>query len=103
MTTRFLFRGALAILLGTIFGCAAGPPPREIAEARLAIQDARNAGADQRAPREYDAAAGHYNVAQKTWERTKDPVVTAHWARLAEAEARQAQALADLAVAQENL
>ena len=43
--------------------CSAGPPPREIAEARLAVQDAKNANADQLATREYDAAIAHLRIA----------------------------------------
>ena len=103
MKTKPIPWGILATFLLAVFGCSAGPPPREIAEARLAIQDAKNAGADQRAPREYDAATGHYNVAQTTWDHTKDASASAHWARLSEAEARQAQAIAELGAAQESL
>src|SRR5712692_1123898 len=103
MKTKPILWGLLAVCGLGLLACSAGPPPREIAEARLAIQDAKNAGADQRAPREYDAATGHYNVAQSTWERNRDARTAAHWARLAEAEARQAQSIADLAVAEENL
>ncbi len=81
--------------------CAAGPPPQDIAEARLALQDAKNAGADQRATREYDAAVAHFNVAQSTWTSQKDAVASAHWARLAQAEAKQAQYVAEAAAAQD--
>jgi outer membrane protein OmpA-like peptidoglycan-associated protein len=79
---------ALAVLAAA---CSAGPPPREIAEARLAVQDAKNANADQLAAREYDAAIAHLRVAENTWNERKDSPVAAHWARLAEAEARTAQ------------
>jgi outer membrane protein OmpA-like peptidoglycan-associated protein len=103
MKTRPIPRVLFATFLLAVFGCSAGPPPREIAEARLAIQDAKNAGADQRAAREYDAATGHHNVAQSTWDRTKDAGAAAHWARLAEAEARQAQSIAELSAAEESL
>jgi outer membrane protein OmpA-like peptidoglycan-associated protein len=71
--------------------CAAGPPPREIAEARLAVQDAKNANADQFAAREYDSAVAHLRMAESTWDVGKDAPTSAHWARVAEAEARQAQ------------
>jgi outer membrane protein OmpA-like peptidoglycan-associated protein len=90
-----------AALTFTLLSCAAGPPPRDIAEARLALQDAKNAGADQRATREYDAATAHFSVAQSTWSKQKDAVAAAHWARLAQAEARQAQYLSEAAAAQE--
>jgi outer membrane protein OmpA-like peptidoglycan-associated protein len=41
------------------------------------------------------------NVAQSTWNNQKDAVAAAHWARLAQAEARQAQYVAEAAAAQE--
>jgi outer membrane protein OmpA-like peptidoglycan-associated protein len=71
--------------------CSSGPPPREIAEARLAVQDAKNANADQLATREYDAALVHLRMAENTWDARKDAAAAAHWARMAEATARQAQ------------
>jgi len=82
--------------------CSAGPPPQEIARARLAIQDAKSANADQRAARDYDAAVAHFNVAQNTWNEKKDGPTAAHWGRLAEAEARHAQARAELGAAEED-
>ena len=90
-----------------LVGCASAPPPPEIAQARLAIEDARNAGADHIAPRLYDAANAHLNVAQSTWNAHKDAPTAAHWARLAEGEARHAQyrsetQTAEDAVRQEN-
>lgn len=78
-------------LLAAAAACSSGPPPREIAEARLALQDAKNANADQMAAREYDAALAHLRVAESTWNERKDALTAMHWARLAEAEARQAQ------------
>src|ERR1700681_444020 len=102
MRTARLASGLLtAAALSALVSCSAGPPPRDIAEARLALQDAKNAGADQRATREYDAASAHLNVAQSTWNNQKDAVAAAHWARLAQAEARQAQYVAEAAAAQE--
>jgi outer membrane protein OmpA-like peptidoglycan-associated protein len=83
--------------------CASGPPPREIAVARLAVEDARNAGADRLAPRDYDAANAHLGVAQSTWNETKDAAAAAHWARLAEGEARTAQYRAEAQKAEEEL
>jgi outer membrane protein OmpA-like peptidoglycan-associated protein len=79
---------ALALLAA---GCASGPPPREITEARLAVQDAKNANADQLATRDYDAALVHLRMAENTWEARKDAAAAAHWARMAEATARLAQ------------
>ena len=102
MRTRNFSVGLLtAAGLATLLSCSAGPPPRDIAEARLALQDAKNAGADQRATRDYDAAWAHLSVAQSTWDKQKDAVASAHWARLAQAEARKAQYVAEAAAAQE--
>src|SRR5512132_435109 len=78
-------------VLALAAACSSGPPPREIAEARLALQDAKNANADQLAVREYDAALAHLRVAESTWNERKDAPTASHWARLAEGEARQAQ------------
>jgi outer membrane protein OmpA-like peptidoglycan-associated protein len=100
-------RIAAALLAGgaAIFAaaCSAGPPPRDIAEARLALQDAKNSAADQRAPREYDAAVSHFQSAQSIWNDKKDPVLSAHWARMAQAEAKQAQYLSEASIAQEQV
>jgi outer membrane protein OmpA-like peptidoglycan-associated protein len=102
MSARTMVRHFLAAsAVATLLSCAAGPPPRDIAEARLALQDAKNAAADQRAPREYDAAVAHFNVAQSVWEKQKDPALSAHWARMAQAEARRAQYVAESSVAQD--
>jgi outer membrane protein OmpA-like peptidoglycan-associated protein len=91
---------ALAVLIAA---CSSGPPPREIAEARLAVQDAKNTNADQLATREYDAALVHLRMAETTWDAGKDAVASAHWARMAEATARQAQFHAEARNAQEAL
>lgn len=102
MNAREAIRASFLVAATFLFAsCAAGPPPRDIAEARLALQDAKNAGADQRATREYDAAVAHFNVAQSTWANQKDAVAAAHWARLAQAEAKQAQYVAEAAAAQD--
>src|SRR6266545_1996831 len=47
------------------------------------------------------AAVAHFNVAQSSWASRRDAVAAAHWARLAQAEARQAQYVAEAAAAQE--
>jgi outer membrane protein OmpA-like peptidoglycan-associated protein len=89
------------VLLAAAAACSSGPPPREIAEARLALQDAKNANADQIAAREYDAAVAHLRVAENTWNERKDAPTAMHWARLAEGEARQAQYRAEMRTADE--
>ena len=90
-----------AVLLAAAAACSSGPPPREIADARQALQDAKNANADQIAAREYDAALAHLRVAESTWNDRKDGVTATHWARLAEGEARQAQYRAEVRTANE--
>ena len=89
------------VLLAAAAACSSGPPPREIAEARLALQDAKNSNADQIAAREYDAALAHLRVAESTWNERKDAPTAMHWARLAEGEARQAQYRAEARMADE--
>ncbi len=101
--TRFLHWLLAPFAAIALVSCAAGPPPREIAEARLAVQDAKNAGADQRATRQYDAAVAHLNVAQAAWNEKKEAETAAHWARLAEGEARDAQYRAETLKAEEDL
>lgn len=86
-----------------VVACSAGPPPREIAEARLAVQDAKNANADQLATRDYDAALAHLRVAEGSWNDRKDAPTAMHWARLAEGEARQAQYRAEARTVEETL
>jgi outer membrane protein OmpA-like peptidoglycan-associated protein len=104
MTARGFAQGLLVAAAAAFFAaCSAGPPPRDIAEARLALQDAKNAAADQRAVREYDAAVAHFNIAQSVWNDKHDPVLAAHWARMAQAEAHQAQWLAEASLAQEQV
>ncbi|MEO6323796.1 MAG: DUF4398 domain-containing protein, partial [Thermoanaerobaculia bacterium] len=83
------FVSGCAMLLS---GCASrGPEPLEIRDARLAIQDARSAGADQLAPDLVNAAAAHLTTAQNVWRDRGDSGQTIHYARLADSEARNAQ------------
>lgn len=94
-----LFLGVL-----TIQACAApGPPPKELVEARLAIQDAKSANADQRATRTYDSATANLDVANKSWEKDHAASALLHQARLAEAEGRKAQYVAEIQAAEEAI
>ncbi|HLN93669.1 MAG TPA: DUF4398 domain-containing protein, partial [Thermoanaerobaculia bacterium] len=86
-----------------VAGCSSGPPPREIAEARLAVQDAKNASADQLATRDYDAALVNLRMAENTWDARKDAAGAGHWARMAEATARLAQYRAEARSADDAL
>jgi outer membrane protein OmpA-like peptidoglycan-associated protein len=90
-------------LVAVALACSSGPPPQEIGDARLAIQEAKNANADQLATREYENALGHLKLAENTWSSSKDAAASSHWARISEAEARQAQFIADGRNAQDEL
>lgn len=97
---------ASGFLLGilTIAACAApGPPPKELVDARLAVQDAKAAKADQLATHTYDSAAAHLDIANKSWEKDHDASAVLHRARLAEAEARKAQYAAEAQAAEETV
>lgn len=83
--------------------CSAGPPPPQIAEARIALQEAQRARADELATREYDAAARYLSVAESNWNQRQDARTAAHWARRAEAGAREAQYLAEARAAEEAI
>jgi outer membrane protein OmpA-like peptidoglycan-associated protein len=98
--------GVSGVLLGvlTIAACAAPPsPPKELLDARLALQDAQAASADKRATRSYDSAAANLDVANKSWEKDHDASAILHQARLAEAEARKAQFAAEAQAAEEEI
>jgi outer membrane protein OmpA-like peptidoglycan-associated protein len=98
-SSSVLLMGALAVV-----ACAApGPPPKELVDARLAIQDAKTAKADQRATHIYDSAVAHLDVANKSWEKDHDASAILHRARLAEAEARKAQYAAEAQMAEETI
>ena len=94
------------VLLGVlvITACATpGPPPNELVEARLALQDAKAANADTRATRSYDSAAANLDIANKSWDKDHDEAAILHQARLAEAEARKAQYAAETQAAEEAI
>lgn len=98
--------GLSGVLLGvlTIGACAAPPsPPKELLDARLALEDAKVANADKRATRSYDSAAANLNIANKSWEKDHDASAILHQARLAEAEARKAQYAAETQEAEEAI
>ena len=98
--------GMSGVLLGvlTLAACAApGPPPKELVDARLALQDAKAANADKRATRSYDSAAANLDIANKSWEKDHDASAILHQARLAEAEARKAQFAAEAQTAEEEI
>lgn len=98
--------GVSGVLLGVLLiaACAAPPsPPKELLDARLALEDAKVANADKRATRSYDSAAANLNIANKSWEKDHDASAILHQARLAEAEARKAQYEAETQEAEEAI
>lgn len=104
MQNRLWSVSSLFLGVVTMAACAApGPPPKELVEARLAIQDAKSANADQRATRTYDSAAANLDVANKSWEKDHEASALLHQARLAEAEGRKAQYAAELQATEEAI
>jgi outer membrane protein OmpA-like peptidoglycan-associated protein len=96
-------RACIAALALTAAACSAGPPPAQIAQARVAVEEAQRARAEELATREYDAAVRHLSVAESTWEERRDAATAAHWARRAEASAREAQYQAEAKAAEEEI
>lgn len=89
---RASLAGAAAVAFFLLSGCASTKPePLELRDARLAIQDARNAGAHEGAPDLLAAAQAHLTNAENTFKASGDVETSVHYARLAEMEARDAQ------------
>ncbi|MGZ5425725.1 MAG: DUF4398 domain-containing protein, partial [Thermoanaerobaculia bacterium] len=89
---RATLAGAAALALFLLSGCAGTrPEPIELRDARLAIQDARSAGAQEGAPDLLAAAQAHLANAENTFKASGDVEASVHYARLAETEARDAQ------------
>lgn len=104
MQIRIWSVGALLAGVLTIAACAtSGPPPKELIDARIALQDAKSANADQRATRTYDSATGNLDIANRSWEKDHNVSAILHQARLAEAEARNAQYAAEAQAAEEAI
>ena len=102
MRHRMMVASSILVGVVTITACAAPPsPPKELLDARLALQDAKAAKADARATRSYDAAAENLDAANKSWEKDHDASAILHQARVAEAEARKAQYAAETEAAEE--
>jgi hypothetical protein len=62
------FAPVTMLLCALLLGCA-GPPDKELQQAAAALSEARAAGADQYAPREYAAAADTLRAARQAVER----------------------------------
>ena len=82
-------------------GCATVAVPPEIEIARVALQDARDAGAERLVTRRFDEAAQQLAVAEGTWRDKQDRTLAAHQASLAEAAAREVQSRARLMEAEQ--
>jgi outer membrane protein OmpA-like peptidoglycan-associated protein len=65
------------------------PEPVELTDARLALQDARSAGADQYAAEKLAAAQAHLVTAENTFKADRDAAI--HYARLSDSEAKNAR------------
>lgn len=84
--------GAAAVAFFLLSGCVSTKPePLELRDARLALQDARSAGAQDGAPDLLAAAQAHLTNAENTFKASGDVEASVHYARLAEMEARDAQ------------
>ncbi|MEO8055942.1 MAG: hypothetical protein ABI768_12365, partial [Acidobacteriota bacterium] len=89
---RASLAGAAAVALFLLSGCASTKPePLELRDARLAIQDARSAGAQEGAPNLLAAAQAHLANAENMFKSSGNLESSVHYARLAEMEARDAQ------------
>jgi outer membrane protein OmpA-like peptidoglycan-associated protein len=86
-TSAVLAAAAILLFLGA---CAeTRPEPVELRDARLALQDARSAGAAQYAAEKLAAAQAHLVTAENTFKADRDAAI--HYARLADSEARNAR------------
>lgn len=83
--------------------CATAVMPPEIEIARIALQDAREAGAERLVPRRFDEAALQLAEAERIWRDEQNAMLAGHRARLADAAAREAQAGARLIEAEQAL
>jgi outer membrane protein OmpA-like peptidoglycan-associated protein len=81
---------ATAAILLFLGACAeTKPEPVELKDARLALQDARSAGADQFAAEKLAAAQAHLVTAENTFKTDRDAAI--HYARLSDSEAKNAR------------
>src|SRR5450759_66759 len=64
--------------------------PAALRDARLAVQDARDAGAAELAPDKLNLAAGDLAAAQREWNSGHEAMAM-HFAQLADSEARDAE------------
>jgi outer membrane protein OmpA-like peptidoglycan-associated protein len=86
---------AAAAVLLFLGACAATKPePVELKDARLALQDARSAGAAQYAAEKLASAQAHLVTAENTFKTDVDTAI--HYARLADSEARNARYQAEI-------
>jgi outer membrane protein OmpA-like peptidoglycan-associated protein len=92
LSRRTSVSAVLAAAAALLFlGACAGtkPEPVELTDARLALQDARSAGAAQYAAEKLAAAQAHLVTAENTFKSDVDSAI--HYARLADSEARTAR------------
>jgi outer membrane protein OmpA-like peptidoglycan-associated protein len=90
------------VLLWAAACASTRPEPSEIQQAQLAVQDARDAGGESAAPEIFRAAVNDLSASRTAWTSGDEPS-SLHYARLAYSESREAQAIANLAQAQQRL
>ena len=90
--SAILAAAALLLFLGACAGTK--PEPVELTDARLALQDARSAGAAQYAAEKLAAAQAHLVTAENMFKADRDAAI--HYARLADSEARNARYQAEV-------
>jgi len=81
------------LLAGLIFGAACAttrPETPALRDARLALQDARNAGAPQLAEEMFNRASNDLSLAQREWNAGHESLAI-HYAQIADSEARDAE------------
>jgi len=81
------------LLTGLIFGAACAttrPETPALRDARLALQDARNAGAPQLAEEMFNRASNDLSLAQREWNAGHESLAI-HYAQIADSEARDAE------------
>ena len=81
----------VAAILILLAGCATTrPEPSSLRDARLAVQDARDAGAPDLAPEKFNLASNDLSLAQREWNAGHESAAL-HEAQIAESEARDAE------------
>ena len=68
MKTKFYHFKSILLILALLLGACSGMPVQEMSNARQAVEAARKAGADTRAPKDLESAEGLLKNAEKALE-----------------------------------